>query len=104
SHSDALAVFPGGYGTLDELFEMLTLIQTGRGNIIPIVLMEGPEGVYWKHWQNYIEKNLFEGGKICPEDMSLFYIAPTVEEGVQHVNNFYKVYHSSRYIREKYVM
>lgn len=104
SHSDALAVFPGGYGTLDELFEMLTLIQTGRSNIIPIVLMEGPEGVYWKHWLNYVEKNLYEGGKICPEDMSLFHIATSVEDGVEHVKEFYRVYHSSRYIREKYVM
>lgn len=103
SHSDALAVFPGGYGTLDELFEMLTLIQTGRGNIIPIILMEGPGGVYWKHWYNYVEKNLFEENKICPEDTSLFYIAPTVEDGVKHVMNFYKVYHSSRYVREMIV-
>lgn len=104
SHSDALAVFPGGYGTLDELFEMLTLIQTGRGNIIPIVLMEGSEGSYWKHWLDYVEKNLYESGKICPEDMSLFYLAPTVKEGVRHITHFYRVYHSSRYIREKYVM
>lgn len=103
SHSDALAAFPGGFGTLDELFEMLTLIQTGRGNIIPIILMEGPGGVYWKHWYNYVEKNLYAEKKICPEDMSLFYIAPTVEDGVNHVLNFYKVYHSSRYVREMIV-
>ncbi len=104
SHSDALVVFPGGFGTLDELFEMLTLIQTGRGNIIPIILMEGPGGVYWKHWLNYVEKNLYEGGKICPEDMSLFNIAPTVQDGIEHVNTFYKIYHSSRYVREMFVM
>jgi uncharacterized protein (TIGR00730 family) len=104
SHSDALAVFPGGFGTQDELFEMLTLIQTGRGNIIPIVLMEAPEGVYWKHWLNYLEKNLFDNRWVCPEDRSLFYIAPTVEAGIEHVTCFYKRYHSSRYVRELMVM
>ncbi len=103
SHSDAFAVFPGGYGTLDELFEMLTLIQTGRGNIIPIVLMEGENGVYWNHWMKYVKKNLYQEKKICPEDLSLFYIAPTVDAGVNHVIDFYKVYHSSRYVREKMV-
>lgn len=104
SHSDAIGVFPGGVGTFDELFEMLTLIQTGKGSIIPIVLMEGPGGVYWHHWENYIEKNLLANGWISSEDMSLFYIAPTIEEGVDHIQRFYKVYHSSRYVGDKFVM
>ncbi len=104
SHSDATAVFPGGVGTMDELFEMLTLIQTGKGPIIPIVLMEGPGGVYWKYWENYVEKNLLDNGWISPEDMHLYYIAPSIEEGIRHILHFYKRYHSSRYVKEKLVM
>lgn len=104
SHSDAIVVFPGGFGTLDELFEMLTLMQTGKGNIIPVVLMEGPNGVYWHHWENYVEKNLLDNGWISPEDIGLFYIAPTIEEGVRHILQFYRRYHSSRYVRDDFVI
>lgn len=104
SHSDAIAVFPGGYGSLDELFEMLTLIQTGKSNIMPIVLMEGGGGIYWHHWENYVEKNLLENGWISPEDCRLYYIAPSVEEGVKHVLQFYRRYHSSRYVKDDFVI
>ncbi len=61
SHADAVAVFPGGFGTQDEMFEALTLVQTGKSNIVPVVLAEGDGGVYWKHWDTYIRKNLLEG-------------------------------------------
>lgn len=104
SHSEALAAFPGGYGTLDELFEMLTLIQTGKGNIIPIVLMEGSGGVYWYHWEKYVEKNLLENGWISPDDHHLYYIAPSVEDGVNHILQFYRRYHSSRYVNDDFVI
>ncbi|MHC4348570.1 MAG: LOG family protein [Planctomycetota bacterium] len=62
SHADAVAIFPGGFGTQDETFETLTLVQTGRSNVVPVVLAEGEGGVYWKHWDTYIRKNLLEGG------------------------------------------
>jgi len=104
SHSDAIGVFPGGYGTLDELFEMLTLIQTGKGAIIPIVLMEGADGVYWHHWEKYVEKNLFETGKVSPEDKHLYFIANSTEEAVDHVLRFYRKYHSSRYVKDEFVI
>lgn len=104
SHSDAVAVFPGGYGTLDELFEVLTLIQTGKANIIPVVLLEGGDGVYWQHWQHYVDKHLLGNGWISPRDTSLFYIAKSVEDGVQHVQQFYSRYHSSRYVKEELVI
>ena len=98
SHADAVAAFPGGYGTQDELFEALVLVQTGKSNIVPIVLLEGTGGVYWEHWRNYIEKSLLEYGWISPEDESLFYIASSPEDGVRHVLDFYRMYHSSRYV------
>lgn len=100
SHSDAIAVFPGGFGTLDELFEVLTLIQTGKTSIVPIVLMEGKGGVYWKNWENYLKTHLLANGWIYPEDRHLYYITTSIEEGAKHVRKFYRRYHSSRYVKD----
>ena len=88
SHSDALAVFPGGFGTLDELFEMLTLMQTGKGNIIPVVLIEGAGGSYWQKWRRYINDNLMDEHWISKEDASFYYLAPSPEDAVQHIMKF----------------
>ncbi len=103
THSDAAAVFPGGFGTLDELFEILTLIQTGKTNIIPVVLVEGKKGVYWRDWLKYIEEHLLANGWISPEDLNLFYIASSIDDAVLHVQNFYRRYHSSRYVGDQLV-
>lgn len=100
SHSDALAAFPGGFGTMDELFEVLTLLQTGKANIMPVVLVEGKSGTYWQHWQDYVLKQLLENGWISPEDQHLYYIAKSPQDAVQHIIKFYKRYHSSRYVRD----
>lgn len=100
SHSDALAAFPGGLGTLDELFECLTLIQTGKANIIPIVLIEAPGKTYWEAWEDYIKKNLLEPGLISRDDTLLYYITTSIDEAVQHVLKFYQRYHSSRYVKD----
>lgn len=104
SHSEAVAAFPGGVGTMDELFEVLTLMQTGRSRIIPVVLMEHYHGVYWKQWKEYVQKNLLESGWISPEDINLFYIAPTVEDAVDHILKFYHRYHSSRYVKDDLII
>lgn len=99
SHSDALAAFPGGFGTLDELFEMLTLMQTGKANIVPIVLVEGAGGAYWERWKVYME-NIIAEHWISPEDTSFYYFAPNPEDAVQHILKFYSRYHSSRYVKD----
>lgn len=104
SHSDALAAFPGGLGTLDELFEMLTLMQTGKANIIPVVLIEGQEGDYWKQWQGYMDDNLLKNHWISPEDLSLYYLAKSPEDAAQHIFKFYSRYHSSRYVNDTLVI
>lgn len=104
SHSDAVAVFPGGVGTLDELFEVLTLVQTGKSNIIPIVLMEGASGVYWKNWKHYVEEHLLANGWISASDLKLFYLAKSPEDGVNHILKFYRRYHSSRYVNDMLVI
>lgn len=104
SHSEALAAFPGGFGTLDELFEVLTLQQTGKANIMPVVLIEGENGTYWKHWQEYIEHQLLNNGWICPEDRHLYYIAKSPADAVSHIQKFYRRYHSSRYVKDNLVI
>jgi uncharacterized protein (TIGR00730 family) len=104
SHSDAVAAFPGGVGTQDELFEVLTLMQTGKANIIPLVLVEGEGGTYWQAWNHYIETNLLTNGWISEEDKHFFYIAPSVEKAVQHIQQFYRRYHSSRYVQDTLVI
>jgi uncharacterized protein (TIGR00730 family) len=103
-HSDALAAFPGGYGTLDELFEMLTLQQTGKANIVPVVLIEGEGGTYWTHWKKYVELELLKNGWISPEDKNLYYIASSPEDAVEHIRKFYYRYHSSRYVKDVLVI
>jgi len=104
SHSDALAAFPGGFGTMDELFEMLTLLQTGKANIVPVVLIEGENGNYWNHWQEYVKHQLFNNGWISPEDEHLYYIAKSPDDAVDHIQKFYRRYHSSRYVKDVLVM
>ena len=104
SHADAVATFPGGFGTQDELFETLTLIQTGKSNPVPVVLLEGAGGQYWEYWENYVRKNLLDGGMISPEDLGLFHIAPNIDDAVEHVLQFYRVYHSCRYVDDHLVL
>lgn len=100
SHSDALAVFPGGVGTMDELFEALTLQQTGKANIVPVVLIEGEQGSYWSHWQLYMKQQLLKNGWISYEDQHLYYMAASSEDAVAHIKKFYFRYHSSRYVQK----
>lgn len=104
SHSEAVAVFPGGVGTMDELFEMLTLMQTGKNNIVPVVLMEHDKGVYWKQWEEYVKGNLLGNGWVSPEDMHLYHVASSVDDAIEHIIKFYKRYHSSRYVKDEFVI
>lgn len=104
SQADAVAIFPGGFGTQDEAFETLTLIQTGKSAIKPIVLLEGEGGDYWRHWENYIRRSLQDNGWISPEDRNFFYIAEDPADAANHVKHFYRNYHSSRYVRDDYIM
>jgi uncharacterized protein (TIGR00730 family) len=104
SHAYALAAFPGGFGTQDEIFEVLTLIQTGKGNIIPIVLIEGEGGHYWRDWEKWVREDLLKPGWISAHDQNLYYITSSTEDAVHHIQGFYKVYHSSRYVKDNLVI
>jgi uncharacterized protein (TIGR00730 family) len=97
--SDAVALFPGGFGTQDECFEVLTLVQTGKSHLFPIVMVDEPGGDYWVRWREYIHDELLGRHLISAADMSLFKVTDSVDEAVAEVFNFYRVYHSMRYVR-----
>ncbi len=100
----AIALFPGGFGTHDEGFEALTLIQTGKSEILPIVYLDAPGGDYWKDWDAYVRKHLLGNGLISEEDLSLYKITDNVDEALTEIRNFYSNYHSSRYVRDVLVL
>lgn len=97
----AVALFPGGFGTQDECFETLTLIQTGKRDLMPVVLVDEPGGTYWKAWQRFMVNHLEKGGMISPQDHSLYKITDDVNEAYEEIMNFYSVYHSMRYVKDK---
>jgi len=102
--SDAVVLFPGGFGTHDEAFEALTLIQTGKSHIFPIVMVDEPGGDYWKLWQRFIADCLLARGYISSHDSSLFRVTDSVDEAIREVTGFYRIYHSMRYVRRELVL
>lgn len=94
----AFALFPGGFGTMDEVFEVLTLMQTGKARIIPVVLLDRPGGTYWQTWMAFLTEHLFKFGYVGAEDFHLFKIVSNVEEAVAEIVRFYSVYQSSRWV------
>ncbi|MEM9417982.1 MAG: LOG family protein [Planctomycetota bacterium] len=107
--SHAVALFPGGFGTQDEGFEALTLIQTGKAPLVPIVMIDAPgthaAGTgYWMHWDNYVTKSLLENGWISPEDKNLYFVTDDPAAAARHVSGFYRNYHSQRFVRDDLVL
>lgn len=102
--TDATALFPGGFGTNDEGFEMLTLIQTGKSKPRPIVLIEPKGSSYWVDWKRFINKQLLKNGFVKKDDFNLFYITKSIDEAVKYIENFYRIYHSIRYVSGLTVM
>ncbi|MBW2274855.1 MAG: LOG family protein [Deltaproteobacteria bacterium] len=102
--SHAIALFPGGYGTHDEGLETLTLIQTGKGEILPVVFVDEPGGSYWRDWEQYVHSHLSERGFISEEDLDLFTVTDDVDVAVKEILNFYSNYHSSRFVGDELVM
>ncbi len=102
--SDAIALFPGGFGTQDEGFEVLTLIQTGKSHLFPVILVESPGDDYWQRWLSFVNDVLVARKLIAPFDLALFKMTSSVEEAVEEVLTFYRVYHSMRYVRGDLVL
>ena len=102
--SHAIALFPGGFGTMDEGFEALTLLQTGKAKPIPLVLVDRPGGDYWQTWYDFSRDHLLKLGLISEEDFYFFRITTDIEMAVKEVLNFYKIYQSSRYVGQQMVI
>ncbi|MBK9138166.1 MAG: LOG family protein [Verrucomicrobia bacterium] len=103
-HSDALALFPGGFGTLDEGYEALTLMQTGKSQLMPLVLIDKPGGTFWKTWHQHIRDHLLRNELISPEDLNLYQITDRPEQAVKWITRFYRNYHSSRFVKDQLVI
>ena len=102
--SDAIALFPGGFGTQDEAFECLTLSQTGKFGPAPLILIDRPGGDYWQAWNQYIQTYLLEPGLIGAEDTRLYTITDCIEVACKAITDFYRVYHSSRYVGKQLII
>jgi uncharacterized protein (TIGR00730 family) len=102
--SDAVALFPGGFGTQDEAFECMTLSQTGKFGPVPVVLIDRPGGDYWRSWSEYVDKHLIHTGLVSPEDPNLYTITDNLDVACNAITDFYQVYHSSRYVGSQLVI
>jgi hypothetical protein len=97
----AVVLFPGGFGTMDEGFEVLTLLQTGKGRLVPIVLVDTPEGTFWKKWRAFIEDDLLGKGLVSPTDFHLFKMTSSLDEAVEEVVRFYRIFRSYRWVGDR---
>ena len=102
--ADAIALFPGGFGTHDEGFEVLTLLQTGKTPPMPVVLMELPGEQYWENWDHFIRRQLLAGKFISPEDLSFYKIMHSPEEAVTWIRSYYSTYNSIRQVKNRLVI
>ena len=102
--TDGIALFPGGFGTMDEAFEILTLIQTGKSVPLPIVCLDRPGGDYWSQWDGYVRSVLLDRGLIAPSDVALYRVTDSVQVALDEILGFYRNYHSSRYVGEQLVL
>ena len=103
-HSDAIVLFPGGFGTMDEGYEAITLMQTGKSQLMPLVLVDKPGGTYWKTWDKNIREHLLRGKLISPDDLNLYQITDNADEAVKIITRFYRNFNSTRFIRERFVI
>ena len=102
--SDAYAVLPGGFGTLDEAFELLTLLQTGKAQPAPLVLLDVPDGTYWSGWQHFVDQQVTSRGLVSGEDHALYKVTADVDVAAAELLGFYTNYHSARWVGDLLVI
>jgi uncharacterized protein (TIGR00730 family) len=102
--SDAFVLLPGGYGTLDEAFELLTLLQTGKAQSAPVIMLDVPGGTYWQHWGSFVERELERPGYVSREDDHLFSVTDDVQTTVDEILGFYRNYDSQRFVKGRLVL
>lgn len=100
---NAVCLLPGGFGTLDEGLEVLTLLQTGKRDLVPVVFLDEPGGQFWQDFQEFVVRRLLGHHMISPEDLALYRLTDRVDVAVEEILNFYRVYHSMRYVRSRLV-
>jgi uncharacterized protein (TIGR00730 family) len=100
----AMAFLPGGFGTGDEAFEALTLVQTGKSPVLPLVMLDEPGGTYWKSFDEFVRREMVGRGLVSPNDPGLFRITDDAERAAAEIEGFYRVYHSQRYVRDALVL
>lgn len=103
-HSDAIALFPGGFGTMDEGYEALTLMQTGKSQLMPLVLIDRPGGTYWKTWDKHVREHLLRDQLISPDDLNLYQITDDTDQAVKIITRFYRNFDSSRFVKDLFVI
>ena len=103
-HSDAIVLFPGGFGTLDEGYEALTLMQTGKSQLMPLVLMDSPGSTYWKTWDKNIREHLLRNQLISPDDLNLYQITDDTNEAVKIITRFYRNFQSTRFVKDLFII
>jgi uncharacterized protein (TIGR00730 family) len=103
-HSDAIVLFPGGFGTMDEGYESLTLMQTGKSKLMPLVLVDRPGGTFWKTWDKHVREHLLRNHLISDEDLNLYQITDSPAEAVKTIRRFYRNFHSTRFVKDQMVI
>jgi uncharacterized protein (TIGR00730 family) len=101
---DAVVCLPGGFGTLDEAMEVITLLQTGKRDMVPVVLLDPPGGNYWRQLDEFVQAELLAGTMISPDDLHLYKVCDDFQTAVDEVLQFFRVYHSMRYVKHQLVL
>jgi uncharacterized protein (TIGR00730 family) len=102
--SDAFVLLPGGYGTLDEAFELLTLLQTGKAQPAPVVMLDVPGGTYWQRWGAFVAEELEQTRYVSPDDRHLYCVTDSVRTTVDEILDFYTNFHSQRFVKGRLVL
>ncbi|NNN18591.1 MAG: TIGR00730 family Rossman fold protein [Acidimicrobiaceae bacterium] len=102
--SDGFVIMPGGFGTLDETFELLTLIQTGKAQPAPVVLLDAKGGTYWLEWERFIKQEVVSRGLVSPPDQSIYLITQSVDDAINELVNFYRNFHSTRFVGNRMIV
>jgi uncharacterized protein (TIGR00730 family) len=103
-HSDAIVLFPGGFGTMDEGYEAITLMQTGKSQLMPLVLVDKPGGTYWKTWDLQVREHLLRDELISPDDLNLYQITDNDDEAVKIIARFYRNFDSTRFVKDRFII
>jgi uncharacterized protein (TIGR00730 family) len=103
-HSDAIVLFPGGFGTMDEGYEAITLMQTGKSQLMPLVLVDKPGGTYWKTWDKQVREHLLRDQLISPDDLNLYHITDSADDAVKVITRFYRNFHSTRFVKDLFII